>query len=325
MRRREFITLLGGAAAWPLAARAQQAAMPVVGMLSNRSPNEPVDPAAALRRGLSEAGYVEGRNVTIEYRWAEGQYERLPNLAADLVRQRVSVIVAYAINSALAAKSATGAIPIVFTIGGDPVTAGLVASLSRPDGNLTGLTMFSGTLFAKRLELLREIVPAAAKIGVLVNPDNRNAKARSSDVQEAANAIGQQIHIVKAREEADFATAFATLVQLHAGALLVSDDPYFSNRRERLVALSAQHGLPAIYSGREFPMAGGLMSYATNYAAVLQQAGVYAGRILQGAKPADLPVMQPTKFELVINLKTAKALGVTVRLTLQARADEVIE
>jgi ABC-type uncharacterized transport system substrate-binding protein len=199
VRRREFIALLSGAAAgWPLAARAQQAVMPVVGMLSNRSPNEPVDPAAALRRGLSEVGYVEGRNVTIEYRWAEGQYDRLPALAADLVRRRVTVIVAYAINSALAAKSATAAIPIVFTIDGDPVTTGLVASLNRPNGNLTGLTMFSGTLSAKRLELLRELVPATAKIGVLVNPDNRNVEARSSDVQEAANAIGRQIHIVEA-------------------------------------------------------------------------------------------------------------------------------
>jgi putative ABC transport system substrate-binding protein len=324
--RRQFITLLGGAAgAWPLAARAQQSAMPVIGYLSSRSPNEASHMIAAARRGLGQAGHVEGKNLAIEQRWAEGHYDRLPEFAADLVRRQVAVILAVSLNAVLAARSATATIPIIFTIGGDPVKAGLVTSLNRPGGNVTGLTLFSGTLFPKRLELLREFLPATAKIAVLVNPDNRNAETRLSDVQDAARVLGQQIHVVGASSERDFAAAFADAARQKAAALLISDDPYFSSRREQLVALTARHALPAIYSSREFADAGGLMSYGTSYTDVQRQAGIYAGQILKGAKPADLPVMLPTKFELVVNLKTAKAAGVAIPPSILLRADEVIE
>jgi putative tryptophan/tyrosine transport system substrate-binding protein len=326
IRRREFIFALGGAGiAWPFAARAQQPAMPVVGYLSSRSPQDAEHLVAAFRRGLRQTGYVEGTNITIEYRWADGQYDRLQGLATDLVRREVAVICASSLNAALVAKSASATIPIIFTISGDPVTAGLVSSISRPEGNVTGFTLLSGTLFAKRLELLRELLPAPARIAVLVNPDNRNAETRLSDVQEAARAVGQQIDIVSASGDSDFAMAFADAARQRAAALLVSDDPYFSNRRELLAALTARHALPAIYSSREYAEAGGLMSYGTNYADVQRQAGLYAGQILKGAKPADLPVMLPMKFELVVNLRTARALGLEVPATLLARADEVIE
>ena len=325
MRRREFITLLGSAAGWPLMAHAQQAAVPVVGFLHPDSPGTGADQVSAFRKGLSETGHVEGRNVTIEYRFAEGQNNQTPALAADLVRRPVTVIAAGSDAGALAAKAATATIPTVFFIGGDPVAVGLVTSLSRPVGNLTGVTGFSGTLLGKRLELLRGLVPTADLIAVLVNPGNPNVATRSKDAQEAAHAIGQQIQIVTASGERDFEPAFASLVQRRAAALLVGDDPLFISHRESLINLAARHAVPASYFQREFVAAGGLISYATRYREAYRQLGVYAGRILKGEKPADLPVMQPGKFELVINLKTAKTLGLEVPPSLLALADEVIE
>jgi putative ABC transport system substrate-binding protein len=327
VRRRCFLTLLGGAAALsPLAAGAQQKAMPVIGFLSSRSPGESASLVAAFRQGLSDAGYVEGRNAAIEYRWAEGDYDRLAALAADLVGRKVDVIAATGgPNSAHAAKGATATIPIVFGTGSDPVATGLVASLARPGGNITGFTIMSVELIPKRLELLSELVPQAKRVVLLVNPKNPNAEAIIQETQEAARARGVQLDIFMASTESEIDAAFSSLVQRHAGALLVGGDPLFTSRRQQIVALAARYAVPAVYEFREYTAAGGLISYAPNLAAIYRQVGAYAGRILAGAKPADLPVQQPTSIELVINLKTAKALGLTVPQSLLQRADEVIE
>jgi ABC-type uncharacterized transport system substrate-binding protein len=313
MRRREFITLVGGAAAaWPLAARAQQKAMPVIGYLNTGSPDTNPPLLAAFRQGLSETGYVEGQNLAIDYRWAEGHYDRLPALAADLVGRKVDLIVASSPPSALAAKSATSTIPIVFRSGADPVRDGLVASLARPGGNLTGVSFIADELTAKRLELLSELVPRAGVIARLMNPNNATAERVIRDVQEAARTKGLQLHVLKASSESEIDTAFASLVQLHAGALVVGADPFLSGRREQLVALASRRAVPSIYAWREFAASGGLISYGPSLTSAFRLVGHYAGKVLKGAKPADLPVQQPTKFELVINLKTATALGLTI-------------
>jgi putative ABC transport system substrate-binding protein len=325
LRRREFITLLGGAAAWPLTARAQQAAMPVIGFLSGRSPNDSVSNVTAFRRGLGEVGFIEGQNAKIDFRWALGHYDQLPALSADLVRHQVTAIFAGTLPAALAAKAATATIPIVFSIGGDPIEAGLVTSMSRPTGNLTGVTTFLGELLPKRLELLRELVPSATLIGVLLNPHNPNAEARSKNLQQAARTVGQQVLIVSAGSEYDLVSAFTTIVQKRAGALVVSDDPLLIGHSQQIVALAARHAVPAIYFTRSDTVNGGLMSYGANIDDLYRQAGTYIGRLLKGEKPTDLPVVQPTKFEFVINLKTAKALGLEVPLIMQMTADEVIE
>lgn len=325
--RRKFIVALGGATvAWPLRARAQQPVMPVVGFLSSRSPGESVSVVAAFRQGLKETGSVEGQNVAIEFRWAEGQYDRLPALATELVGRQVAVIAAVGDGlSALAAKGAAPTIPIVFVIGGDPVHFGLVASINRPGGNITGVSLISSGLGAKRLGLLHELVPNAAVFGMLVNPNNPNAEPERQDVVEAGRTIGLQIVVVNASSERDFEAAFATFGQQQAGGLLVATDPFFLSRRDQLVALADRYAIPTMYQFREFATAGGLVSYGTNIAGAYHQAGEYTGRILKGEKPADLPVLQPTKFELVINLKAAKTLGLTVPLIMQMTADEVIE
>jgi putative ABC transport system substrate-binding protein len=326
MRRRKFVALLGGVvAAWPFAARAQQKAMPVIGVLNTGSPSASSRPMGAFRQGLSEAGYVEGQNVAIEYRWAEGHYDRLPALAADLVGRKVDLIMASSPPSALAAKSATSTIPIVFRGGADPVGDGLIVSLAQPGGNLTGVSFVADELTAKRLELLSELVPRAGVIALLVNPNNASAERVIRDVQEAARTKGLQLHVLKAGSESEIDTAFASLVQLHADALVVGADPFLSSRREQLVALASRSAVPSIYAWREFAASGGLISYGASLTAAYRLVGIYAGKILKGAKPADLPVEQPTKFELVINRKAAKALGLEVPPTLVVRADEVIE
>jgi putative ABC transport system substrate-binding protein len=326
MRRREFIATLGGAAAWPLTVRAQQPAMPVIGFLSSRSPGDSTTLVAAFRKGLSEAGYIEGQNIAIEYRWAEGQYDRLPALAAELVHRNVAVLVATGGEpSALAAKGATSAIPIVFTVGGDPVKDGLVASLNRPGGNATGVSLLTTTPEAKRLGLLHELVPGAAVVGVLIDPNSPDGEAQSRELRDAARTIGQRIHIANAKNEEELDLAFATFVQERADALLVSSDPFFDTRRDRIIAFAAQRRMPAIYQFREYAVAGGLMSYGTSLPDGYRQVGIYAGQILKGAKPADLPIFQSIKFEFVINMKTAKTLGLDIPAMILARADEVIE
>jgi putative tryptophan/tyrosine transport system substrate-binding protein len=327
MRRREFITLLGGAAVgWPLAARAQQTTMPVIGFLNGASPGEWTRFLTAFRGGLRESGFTEGQNVAIEFRWAEGRYDRLPALAADLVNRRVAVLVATAgTTTAVAAKAATSTIPTVFSTGGDPVKEGLVASISRPGGNRTGVSVLTTALAPKRLEILREVVPKASVIGVLLNPNNASTQPQLEDVEKAARVIDQQVRILRASSERDFEPAFATMAQTRIGALIVGADPFFGSRRDQLVALAARNRIPAIYEWREFAEAGGLMSYGSDLADGYRQVGIYTGRILRGDKPADLPVVQSTKIEFVLNLKTARSLGLTISLPLLGRADEVIE
>ena len=326
MTRREVISLLGGTAAWPLAARAQQPAMPVIGFLDSRSPEMAANNLPAFREGLAQTGFVEGRNVGIEYRFAELQNDRLPALAADLVRRQVAVIAGVTTTQgALVAKAATTTIPIVFAIGGDPVKNGLVASLNRPGGNVTGVSYLTNELGAKRLGLLRDLLPNVGMIAALVNPTNPNAESDAKDLLAAAQSMGLTLNVLHVSSERDIDGLFATLVQRRASAFLTVSDPLFTSRRQQIAVLAADHKIPAIYHVRDFTTAGGLMSYAPNIYDVFRQAGVYTGRILNGEKPADLPVVQPTKFEFVINLKTAKALGLEIPPKLLAIADEVIE
>jgi putative tryptophan/tyrosine transport system substrate-binding protein len=324
--RRAFITLLGGAAAWPLAARAQQAVLPVIGHLDSGSPAAFANLTAKFRQGLAETGYVDGQNVTIEYRWAEGRYEKLPMLAADLVRRQVAVIVATGGEvSALAAKAATATIPIVFDIGRDPVRLGLVASLNRPGGNATGVNQLVAELGGKSFGLLHELVPKAAVIAFLGNPNNPSTEDQLKDRQAAARTIGLNIVPVAAGSEGDLDATFAAIAQQRHDALVVAADPFFFSQRDKIVALAARHAIPAMYGRREFAVAGGLISYGTSLGDTYRQIGTYVGRILKGEKPADLPLLQPTKFEFVINLKAAKTLGVKVSDNLLSLADEVIE
>ena len=326
LKRREFITLLGAAAAWPLVARAQQPAMPVIGFLSSRSPGESADLVAAFRRGLAEGGYVEGQNMSLEFRWGEGRYERLTAYAVELVRRAVTVIVtAGGDPAAQAAKAATATIPIVFVSGSDPVKVGLVASLNRPGGNITGVHMLILSLGAKRLGLLHELMPAANPVGILVNPNFADALTQLRDVEDAAQSLGLKLVVQKAGTEFEFETAFADLARQKAGAILVIADPFFTSQRVEIAALAARYAMPAVFELREYAAAGGLMSYGPDLADGYRQGGVYAGKILKGQKPAELPVEQPAKLGLVINLKTAKALGLQIPDKLLALADEVIE
>jgi len=327
VRRRSFITLLGGAAAWPLAAQAQQPAMPVVGFLRSTALEDSALLVLAFRQGLSEVGFVEGRNVTIEYRWAENQLDRLPQLAAELVQRRVAIIATPADTpAALVAKAATAAIPIVFQIGGDPVRAGLVATINQPGGNVTGITSMNLELAAKQLGLLHELLPGAARFAVLVNPNNSIiSETTITDVRTAAMSIGRQIEVLTASTSGEIDTAFASLGHKRADALLVSNDPLFNSRRVHLATLATYHRVPTIYAWRECVEAGGLISYGSNLADLARQVGVYSGRILKGERPADLPVLRATKFELVVNLQTGKILGLEVPAMLLARADKVIE
>ena len=329
LRRREFIALAGAAAAanfWPLGARAQQPAMPVIGYLGAQSPAAFASRVAAFRQGLGEAGYAEGRNVAIEFRWAEGRHDRLPDLAADLVARQVTVIVAPGgAPAALAAKSATTSIPIVFEMGADPIAIGLVASLARPGGNLTGVSSLNVEVTPKRLEILHEAIPTGAVVAVLLNPTSPTADSQFKQLQEAARTLALRLHVLHASTDGDFDRVFATLLQLRPKGLVVASDTFFATHSEQLAALTARHAMPAIHQSRDFALAGGLMSYGGSFAESHRQAGVYTGRILKGDKPADLPVQQVTKVELLINLKTAKALGVTFPLALSGRADQVIE
>jgi putative ABC transport system substrate-binding protein len=328
VKRREFITLLGGAAvvAWPLAARAQQSAMPVIGFLSSRSPGESAPVVAGFRKGLREAGFVEGENAAIAFRWAEGHYERLPALASDLIAVRVAVLFAAGgPPSVLAAKAATSTIPIIFPGAGDPVRLGLVASLNSPGGNVTGVLTLGPDLAGKILEILREMLPQAATVALLVNPANPVTESVMKDARAAASLLGVRLELLNASTVSELEEAFSTIPKLRADALAVTGEPFFDTQRERIVALSRQHGIPGCYPWREYVLAGGLMSYGTSLPDVYRQAAVYVGRVLKGEKPADLPVIQPTKFELALNLKTAKMLGLTVPPMLLARVDEVIE
>jgi putative tryptophan/tyrosine transport system substrate-binding protein len=326
MNRRDIITLLGGAAAtWPLAARAQQQAMPVIGFLHFGSPDLFTFQATAFGQGLKETGYVEGQNVGIEYRWAEGRYDRLPSLASDLVSRKVDLIAAFGPPPATAAKNATSTIPIVFTVGSDPVWDGLVTSLARPSGNLTGISMLAVQLVPKRLELLSELIPQARTFALLVNPNNGYSERMIWDVEDTARAKGMPLGILKASTESEIDAAFATLGNQHTDALVIGDDPFFTARRGQLVALASHYAVPATYQFREFAVSGGLASYGPSLKTASRDAGIYAGKILKGAKPSDLPVAQPTQFELIINLKTAKALGLDLPASVLARADEVIE
>ena len=326
MRRREFIAALGGAAVWPLAASAQQPVMQVVGFVSGRSLGSDALLVEGFRRGVRESGFIDRQNVTLEFRWADGQLDRLPALAAELIERKVAVLFAGAAETAMGAlRVASVMVPVVFATGSDPVQNGLVASFNRPGGNLTGVTVITNALWPKRLEFLRELLPTTSLIALLVNPTNLAHLSASRELNDAARKIGQDVLVLPASVEADFETSFATLVEKRAGALVVSDDALFTNRRDVLAALAARHAVPAIYGRREFANAGGLMSYGASTLDQYYQCGVYVGRILRGAKPADLPFLQPTKFELTLNLRTAKALGLTVPPSLLARADEVIE
>jgi putative ABC transport system substrate-binding protein len=323
VRRRTVITLLGGAAAWPLAARAQQ--RPVIGLLGTATAKAWAPLLAAFHQGLGQVGHIEGRNVAVEYRWAEGQYDRLPAMAADLIQRQVAVLVAFTTPAALVAKAATSTIPIVFTSIANPVQVGLVASLSRPAGNVTGATYLSLEVGPKLLELMREAVPAATKVALLINPTNPNAEAQVGNLNAAARTLGLELQVLRVSNEGELDAAFAALVQQRVSGLVIGGDPFLNSRNEQIAALALRHGLPAIYPSRTFAAAGGLMSYSGNAAEMYRQAGVYTGRILKGEKPADLPVQQTTKVELIVNLRTAKALGIDLPLPLLGRADEVIE